>query len=177
MIRTERLLLREWRDEDLPAFADINNDPDVMTYLPQRLSVEESDLLAERLRAEFAGNGFGRWAVEIPGVVPFAGFVGLSAPTFDAPFMPCVEVGWRLARSCWNQGYATEAAQAAVTHGFETLGLKEIVSFTVPHNTASRRVMEKLGMVEDVAGQFDHPLLPDGHSLRRHVLYRLPAPQ
>lgn len=176
MIRTSRLLLREWRDEDLPAFAAMNRDVEVMRHLPKPLSVAESGELASRLRSDFTQHGFGRWAVEIPDVLPFAGFVGLAVPAFDAPFTPCVEIGWRLARSCWNQGYATEAAQAVVAFGFEALRLPEIVSFTVPHNTASRRVMEKLGMTQDIAGEFHHPLLPADDPLSRHVLYRLSAP-
>lgn len=176
MIETERLLLREWRDEDLPAFAAMNRDPEVVRFLPKPLTEEESNGLACRIRDHFLRHGFGLWAVEIPGVLPFAGFTGLSSPSFDAPFTPCVEAGWRLAPSCWNQGYATEAAQAAVAHGFAGLGLNEVVSFTVPQNAASRRVMEKLGMTHDVNDDFEHPALPSGHPLRPHVLYRLRSP-
>ena len=106
-------------------------------------------------------------------MLPVAGFTGLSVPSFEAPFTPCVEAGWRLARSCWNQGYATEAARAAVAHGFDGLELNDTVSFTVPQNTASRRVMEKLGMTHDAKDDFEHPLLSPGHPLRPHVLYRL----
>jgi RimJ/RimL family protein N-acetyltransferase len=112
----------------------------------------------------------------VRGVAPFAGFVGLSIPEFETPFGPCVEVGWRLSAEHWNRGYATEGARAALTFGFETLDLREIVSFTVPGNARSRRVMEKIGMVRDPDGDFDHPGLPQSHPLRRHVLYRISSP-
>lgn len=175
-LTTERLLLRPWRDDDLAAFAAMNGDPEVMRFFPATLGRAESDELASRIRASLAARGFGNWAVEVPGVIPFAGFVGLSVPRFDAPFMPCVEIGWRLARACWGKGYATEAARAALAFGFGTLKLAEIVSFTVVANLPSRRVMERLGMRHDPSGDFDHPALADGHPLRRHVLYRLLAP-
>jgi RimJ/RimL family protein N-acetyltransferase len=109
-------------------------------------------------------------------VTPFAGFIGLSVPSFEAEFTPCVEVGWRLAADCWGAGYATEGAQAAIAFGFDALILSEIVSFTVPGNLRSRRVMERLGMSRSPTDDFDHPSLPLGHPLRRHVLYRLQAP-
>lgn len=170
-LRTERLLLRAWRDDDLEPFAAINADPEVRRHFPGVLERGESDAQAERIRAGFAAHGFGLWAVEVPGQAAFIGFVGLSVPVFEAGFTPCVEIGWRLARAYQGRGYATEAARAVVRFGFTRAGLDEIVSFTVPANLASRRVMEKLGMqhTED----FDHPLLPEGHPLRRHVLYRL----
>jgi RimJ/RimL family protein N-acetyltransferase len=151
----------------------MNADPRVAEFLPTPLSREASDAMVARVEAHFDQHGFGLWAVEIPGVTPFAGFAGLSTPRFEAPFQPCVEVGWRLAAEYWGRGYATEGARAALNHGFETLGLGEIVSFTVPANTRSRRVMEKLGMTYDPRDDFDHPLLPEGHPLRRHVLYRI----
>lgn len=170
---TERLRLRTWRDSDLEPFAALNADPAVMEYLPGPLSRAESDALVARFRDHFDRHAFGLWAVEIPGVVPFAGFIGLSIPGFEAHFTPCVEVGWRLARQCWGAGYATEGAVAALKVGFEQLGLDEIVSLTVPANRRSRAVMERLGMRRDPAEDFDHPRLPEGHKLRRHVLYRL----
>ena len=173
LIRTERLLLRRWRDEDREPFADLNADPRVMEHMPGLLTRAESDAAAARIEEHFAAHGFGLWAVEIPGVAAFAGFVGLSVPRFQAAFTPCVEVGWRLAAAHWGQGYATEGARAALAAGFGGLGLEEVVSFTVPGNVASRRVMEKLGMVRDPAEDFDHPALPAGHPLRRHVLYRI----
>lgn len=175
-LRTERLLLREWRDEDLDPFAALNADPEVMRFMPKLLTREECAARIQSIRDHFREHGFGLWAVEIQDAAPFIGFVGLSIPRFDAPFMPCVEIGWRLAREAWNHGFATEAARAVVAFGFDDLGLNEIVSYTVPDNVRSRRVMERLGMTHDPAGDFDHPLLAEGHALRKHVLYRLPRP-
>jgi len=172
-IRTPRLLLRPWSTADREPFARLNADPRVMEYFMAPLSSNESDALADRLEAELAWRGWGLWAVEVPGVAPFAGFIGLSVPSFGAAFTPCVEVGWRLAARFWGAGYATEGARAAITFGFESLKLEEIVSFTVPGNHRSRRVMERLGMSRDPDQDFDHPSLPIGHPLRRHVLYRL----
>jgi RimJ/RimL family protein N-acetyltransferase len=174
-LATERLFLRGWRARDLAPFARLNADPRVMEHLPAVLARRESDALAQRICAHFDERGFGLWAVEIPGVADFAGFIGLSVPCFDAPFTPCVEVGWRLATEFWGRGYATEGARAALAFGFERLGLAEIVSFTVPANRRSRRVMERLGMQHSPADDFDHPSLPAGHALRRHVLYRIKA--
>lgn len=170
-LRTARLLLRGWRDEDREPFAAMNADPAVREYFASLLSRSESDRLTDRIEAEFAERPFGVWAVEIPGVAPFAGFTGLSVPSFEASFTPCVEVAWRLAREFWGRGYATEAARAAVEFGFTQAGLDEIVSFTVPANVRSVRVMEKLGM--KFSGEFAHPGIAEGHPLRRHVLYRL----
>jgi RimJ/RimL family protein N-acetyltransferase len=172
-IRTDRLLLRRWRDEDLVPFAEMNSDPEVMTYMTALLDRRDSDALAARIREQFEQRHFGLWAVEIPEVASFIGYVGLSVPRFTAAFTPCVEVGWRLARAHWGRGYATEAARASLTFGFEQVGLEEIVSFTVPANVRSIAVMERLGMRHDPADDFDHPSLPAGHPLRRHVLYRL----
>lgn len=174
-ITTERLRLRRWVAADGAPFAEMNADPAVMHHFPTPLSRSESDALADKIAGHFDDHGFGLWAVEIPRVSSFAGFVGLSVPTFRTHFTPCFEIGWRLASERWGQGYATEAAQAVVTYGFDVLALKEIVSFTVPNNTRSRRVMERLGMTHAAADDFDHPGLPEGHSLRRHVLYRLAA--
>jgi RimJ/RimL family protein N-acetyltransferase len=175
-LRTERLYLRRWRLADRAPFATLNADPQVMEYLPTPLSPQDSDALAARIEAHFEQHGFGLWAVEVAGSTPFAGFIGLSTPRFEAHFTPCVEIGWRLARAHWGRGFATEGARAALAFGFETLGLAEIVSFTVPENLQSRRVMEKLGMSHDPRDDFDHPLLPEGHRLRRHVLYRSARP-
>lgn len=174
-LRTERLLLRQWRHDDLAPFADLNADRRVMEHFPAPFSRAESDDMVDRLRAHFSAWGFGLWAVEVVGGPSFIGFAGLCRPRFEAPFTPCVEVGWRLGAAHWGRGYATEAARAAVAFGFAHAGLEEIVSFTVPGNHRSRRVMEKLGMRHDPADDFDHPSLPAGHPLRRHVLYRLRA--
>lgn len=173
-LQTERLVLREWRNEDLDPFASMNSDPEVMQFMPKLLSRDESVALIQRIRDHFHYYGFGWWALEVREAQSFVGFVGLSIPRFEAPFTPCVEIGWRLAREAWGQGFATEAARAAVTFGFNKLGLNEILSFTVPDNVRSRSVMERLGMSHDPAGDFDHPLLAEGHPLRKHVLYRLP---
>ena len=175
-VRTDRLLLRRWRPDDLPSFAALNADPQVMEHFPSTLSGEESDASAARIDAHLEEHGWGLWAVEVrTGAARdrFAGFTGLNPTTFDAPFTPCVEVGWRLARWAWGHGYATEAARRALEVGFDGLGLEEIVSFTVPPNVRSQAVMQRLGMHREPADDFDHPLVPDGHRLRRHVLYRL----
>jgi RimJ/RimL family protein N-acetyltransferase len=172
-LRTERLLLRGWRDADLEPFAALNADPEVMEHFPGLLPRGESDALVGRFRARWHEGGPAPWAIERLEDGAFIGFVGLVAPRFDAHFTPAVEVGWRLARWAWGEGYATEAARAALAFGFERLGLDEIVSFTVPANTRSRAVMERLGMVRDIGGDFDHPRVPEGSPLRRHVLYRL----
>jgi RimJ/RimL family protein N-acetyltransferase len=170
-LRTERLLLRQWRDDDFAPFAALNADPEVMRHFPRTLSRAESDSLAERQRTLIAERGWGLWVVEAP--EGFIGFVGLSEPRFEAHFTPAVEVGWRLARHGWRKGYATEAARATVAYGFDELGLEEIVSFTFVGNDRSRGVMERLGMTRDEADDFDHPVLPEGDPLRHHVLYRL----
>jgi ribosomal-protein-alanine N-acetyltransferase len=172
-LRTERLFLRRWREDDREPFARLNADPEVMRHLAAPLGREESDRFIERVEREFEEHGFGLWAVEVAGGDPFVGFVGLQAVPFQAHFAPTVEVGWRLARHAWGHGWATEAAHATLAFGFESVGLAEIVSFTVPANVRSRAVMERLGMARDEADDFDHPALPDGHPLRRHVLYRL----
>ncbi|MBM3674390.1 MAG: GNAT family N-acetyltransferase [Actinobacteria bacterium] len=170
---TERLRLRRWRAGDLEPFADLNADPQVMEHLPAPLSRAESDAMVERIEETFDVRGFGLWAVEVRASGAFAGYVGLWPATFDAHFTPAVEVGWRLARSQWGRGYATEAARAATGDGFDRLGLSEIVSFTAAVNGRSQRVMDKLGMTRDPTDDFDHPALPESHRLRRHVLYRL----
>jgi RimJ/RimL family protein N-acetyltransferase len=172
IIHTPRLELREWRDDDLIAFAEMNAHPRVMEFFPSLLSRSDSDALAARIRSEFTGRGFGRWAVEITGADGFIGFVGLSVPNFEAAFTPCVEIGWRIAYEHWGHGYASEAALAVLDFGFRNLALEEIVSFTVPANVRSTRVMERIGMTRSPADDFDHPALPTGHPLRRHVLYR-----
>lgn len=166
-IETERLVLREWRDDDRDAFAAMNADPIVMEHFPAVLTRAESDAMFERVRQT------NLWAAEAKDEATVIGFIGLSRPRFEAHFTPCTEIGWRLVRRAWGHGYATEGARAALAHGFDTLGLEEIVSFTVPANVRSTRVMERLGMSRTPQDDFDHPSLPEGHPLRRHVLYRL----
>lgn len=170
---TDRLWLRRWRPADLAPFAALNADTRVMEYFAAVLSAEESNKMVSRIEAHFEERGFGLWAIEIPSVTSFAGFIGLSVARFEARFTPCVEIGWRLAHEYWGRGYATEGARAALECGFAALGLDEVVSFTTAGNMRSRRVMEKLGMVHDPADDFDYPSMPDGHPLRRHVLYRM----
>lgn len=172
-LQTDRLRLRRWLAADRAPFAALNADPRVMEYLPGPLSREESDALVTRIEAHFDQYGFGLWAVEIGNVTAFVGFIGLSVPRFTAHFTPCVEIGWRLGPAHWGRGYATEGARVVLACGFEVLGLEEIVSFTVLGNARSRRVMELIGMVHNLADAFDHPLFPAGHALRRHVLYRI----
>lgn len=172
-LETERLLLRRWRDEDLEPFAALNADPVVMEHFLSPLSRRESDQFASRIRGELDERGWGLWAVEVRETASFAGFVGLAPVSFVAPFTPAVEIGWRLARAHWGRGLATEAARAVAAHSFETVGLAEIVSFTSTTNVASQRVMQKIGMRRDAGEDFDHPRVPPGHHLRRHVLYRL----
>jgi RimJ/RimL family protein N-acetyltransferase len=174
--RTERLLLRRWRPQDSEPFAAMCADPRVMEFFPATQTRDESDATVARIEAHFTKHGFGLWAVEIVGSSPFAGFIGLCYPRFEAHFTQCVEIGWRLAAQHWGHGYATEGARAAVVVGFESLQLAEIVAMTVPENLRSRRVMDKLGMTRREDDDFDHPLLPPGHHWRRHVLYRLARP-
>jgi RimJ/RimL family protein N-acetyltransferase len=172
---TARLLLRRWREEDRDPFARINADPRVMRFFPEELSRAQSDALFDRAEMHFAMHGFGPFAAELRETGQLAGFIGLVVPSFEAHFTPAVEIGWRLDAAVWNQGLATEGAREVLRYGLEELCLPEIVSFTVPDNLASRRVMEKIGLARDIAGDFDHPRLPEGHPLRRHVLYRMKA--
>ncbi|QNI34917.1 GNAT family N-acetyltransferase [Alloacidobacterium dinghuense] len=176
ILQTSRLILRRWRDSDRRPFAEINADPRVMEFFPNLLTREQSDRAIDRIEASFTKHGFGLCAVEQLSSHEFLGFIGLSVPNFEAAFTPCVEIGWRLAAHAWGQGFATEGAKAIVAYAFETLKLASLVSFTAEQNMRSRRVMERIGMTFDTADSFDHPILPEGHLLRRHVLYRLRAP-
>jgi RimJ/RimL family protein N-acetyltransferase len=173
MLETTHLLLRRWRDSDRGPFAALNSDPRVMQFFPALLSRAESDRLAGRIEAQFEEHGFGLFAAELRQERAFIGFMGLSVPNFEAPFTPCVEIGWRIAADYWNRGLATEGAQAVLAYAFDSLHLAEIVSFTAAANLPSRRVMEKIGMARTPEDDFDHPKLPEGHPLRRHVLYRI----
>ncbi len=172
-LRTARLLLRAWRETDRAPFAVLNADPIVMEYFPDQLTRAESDQLIARIEAGFASSGYGLWALEVRATGEFVGFTGLAVPSFDAHFTPAVEVGWRLARSAWGKGYATEAAVASIAFGFADAGLAEIVSFTSTTNVRSRAVMERIGMSHDPADDFDHPDLEETDPLRPHVLYRI----
>jgi len=172
-IRTDRLLLRRWREQDLHPFALLNSDENVMKHFPKMLSHEESNAMVERIEKGFEDNGFGLYAVELSEAEEFIGFVGLSIPRFEAHFTPCVEVGWRLAYQYWGHGLAPEAALAVLSDGFSRVGLKEIVSMTTTANTNSMRVMEKIGMTRDAVDDFLHPSLADEDPLKPHVLYRI----
>lgn len=175
-IETERLLLRDWCDADLAPFAALNADPEAMAFFPALLDRAASDALAGRLQNGIMQTGYGFYAVEVKDGAPFIGFVGLAKVGFAAAFAPTTEIGWRLARVAWGHGYASEAARACLSHGFETIGLDEIVSFAAQGNRRSIAVMERIGMRRDQDGDFDHPLLPAGHPLARHVLYRAVKP-
>ena len=172
VLRTDRLILRNWCSEDQGGLAAMNADPEVMRYFPACLDRAESAAMMTRMIDHIERHGFGFWVLEVPGVHTFAGCVGLLVPAFDAHFTPCVEVGWRLPRSAWGQGYATEAGRAALDFAFDRLGLDEVVSMAVERNHRSRRVMERLGMTRRPEDDFDHPKLPLDHPLRTHVLYR-----
>jgi RimJ/RimL family protein N-acetyltransferase len=172
VLRTERLVLRPWRESDRAPFAELNADPDVMEFFPAPLTRAESDAFVDQILAAFEAQGWGLWAAEVVGGPEFIGFIGLAVPRFEAPFNPSVEVGWRLARSAWGHGYAPEGATEVLRFGFEELDLAEILSFTSVLNTKSRRVMEKIGMTHDPADDFDHPSVPVDSPLRRHVVYR-----
>jgi ribosomal-protein-alanine N-acetyltransferase len=174
MIETPRLILRPWRESDFVPFAELYADPVVMRFLRGALTQEASDAYIRRAQQHLADHGFGRWAVEAPGVAPCIGAVGLSHVRFEASFTPAVDVAWRLNRRFWGQGYATEAARAAIEDGFARVGLREIVALTTLENLPSQRVMERLGMTRAI--EFDHPLVAEDSPLRRHILYRLQAP-
>jgi ribosomal-protein-alanine N-acetyltransferase len=171
-LTTPRLVLRAWRPSDREPFAALNRDPVVMEHFPAPLSREESDDLIDRNMHALDVRGYCWWAVEIADTSEFIGCTGLTETSFDAHFTPAVEVGWRLAHRAWGHGYATEAGGAAIDHGFDRVGLEEIVSFTTPANRRSRAVMARLGMTHDPADDFDHPRLARGDPLRRHELWR-----
>jgi RimJ/RimL family protein N-acetyltransferase len=165
--------MRRWAAADREPFACMNADARVMEYFPGTLTREESDGLVNRVEAHFDRHGFGLFAVELRETGMLIGFIGLSVPAFNAHFTPCVEIGWRLGFDYWGRGLATEGAREALRHGFDVVGLREIVSFTTEANLRSRRVMERIGMTYDPADDFDHPGLTEGHPRRRHVLYRM----
>lgn len=169
---TRRLMLRQWCDEDRTPFALLNADPLVMEHLPALLTRDQSDALVDRCSERIKRDGYGLWAAEIRTSSEFIGYVGLAAPTWQAAFTPCTEIGWRLARSAWGYGYATEAANAALATAFGAIGLDDVVSFTTTGNLRSQHVMQRIGMTNSPSEDFDHPLVADGR-LSRHVLYRI----
>ena len=166
-----RVVLRQWEDADLPAFATMNADDRVMEFFPRKLSAEESRAFFTGARNAIVKRGWDFWAVEIGG--EFAGFTGLGNPRFESHFTPCTEIGWRFRPEFWGKGYATEAARLALLCAFSKLRLEEVVSFTAEVNVRSARVMQRLGMTHASKDDFDHPRLPAGHVLQRHVLYRM----
>ena len=170
-ISTPRLKLREWKEEDKDPFLKLNSDPRVMKFMPKLLSKQESDHFVERIKIKFKEDGYSFFAVELIENETFIGLIGLSIPKFDSFFTPCVEIGWRLAYDYWGNGYATEGAKASLKYGFQELNLSEVFSFTVPENIRSRQVMERIGM--NYVDEFNHPLLPQGHPLEKHVLYKI----
>ncbi|GII95889.1 GNAT family N-acetyltransferase [Sinosporangium siamense] len=172
---TDRLILRRWTDADREPFAALCADPEVMEFFPSLMDRTQCDTMVDRIMLRTEELGYGLWAMELRATGEFVGFTGLAVPSFEAHFTPAVEVGWRLARSAWGYGYATEAAIASLDDGFTRLGLESVVSMTYVHNGRSRAVMERLGMRRDEAGDFDHPLVPEGNPVRPHVLYRLTA--
>jgi RimJ/RimL family protein N-acetyltransferase len=176
MIDTSRLRLRQWQDSDYSPFAAMCADPIVMEFFPALLTTERSHAFVDKMMAAIADQGWGFWAVEILETGAFAGFVGLNRPGYSLPCSPCVEVGWRLDKAFWGKGYATEAGNAALEFGFNTLKLDEIVSFTAVPNVRSQAVMQRLGMT-NTGQNFDHPLVPEGDRLCDHVLYKITQDQ
>jgi RimJ/RimL family protein N-acetyltransferase len=172
-LHTPRLLLRQWRAEDLSPLAQMSADPQVMRYFPACLTRAESAAIIRRCQAHFARHGFGLWALERKDTGAFIGFAGLGHIGFEAHFTPAIEIGWRLGREHWGQGFASEAAREVLRYGFDQLGTHRIVAFTAEGNLPSRRVMQAIGMRHDPADDFEHPKLPAGHPLRHHVLYQI----
>ena len=172
MLETARLILRQWTDADASAFFEMNRDPKVMEHFPSTLSKTESDAMAHKIRCLIAQRGWGFWAIEIPDHQRFIGFVGLHKPEVELPFLPCVEIGWRIAPKFWNQGYATEAAERSLEFAFTQLALSEVVSFASLSNHPSQQVMRKLGM-SNTGENFMHPNIENDHPLCEHVLYKI----
>lgn len=175
-IKTKRLILCPWRESDLEPFAKMNADPKVMKYFPSVLSKEESNQTVKKMESKIKETGYGFLAVSLLDTAEFIGFIGLNSidnSNWPVHFSPAIEIGWRLAVPYWGKGYATEGAIACLKYGFESLNLKEIVSFTAEKNKPSRAVMERIGMHYDPKGDFDHPKLLEKHPLKKCVLYRL----
>ena len=175
-LRTERLVLRPWRDSDRTPFAALNADPKVMEHFPKTSTRDETETWVDRIVARMEQQGFGLWAVEVPGVADFIGFIGLN-PADAVLGRPALEIGWRLAAEHWGRGYATEGARASLAHGFDVLDRDEVVSFATTRNKRSRHVMEKIGLIHRPEEDFDHPGVPASWSGRRHVLYRITREQ
>ena len=173
-LRTPRILLRQWKDSDLDKWCVMNADAEVRKFFPKLLTSDEARDEMTRMRAGIAQRGWGLWAAEVPGTHVFIGLIGLNIPSYEAPWMPVVEVGWRLAPEAWHKGYATEGAAAALNFAFAHLELSQVIAISVAPNTSSHNVMTRLGMQRDTAADFDHPRVPPEWPLRRHILHRLP---
>lgn len=171
-LQTSRLILRQWQQSDLEAFIEMNQDPEVMRFYPAILTPKESEDLMQRFQNLIAENGWGFWAVELKQTQELIGFVGLNSVDEDIPFAPFIEIGWRINKPFWGNGYAPEAAKAALNYAFTVMKEQSVFAFTAKQNSPSRRVMQKLGMV-NTRNDFDHPRLPDGHILQKHCLYRI----
>lgn len=176
IIQTNRLILRQWQEDDFEPFYLLNSDPRVMEFFPSILTRDESDQMIKRMQTKIEERGWGWFAASLKDHDKFIGFIGMNfidEISFPTHFTPAVEVGWRLAYPFWKKGYATEGALACLNYGFNVLNLKEIVSFTAKQNIRSRAVMERIGMHYDPQDDFEHPKLPKGHELSKHVLYRM----
>ena len=174
-VRTDRLLLRRWREEDRAPYAELNGDPETLAFFPSTLTRAESDAHVDRSEARFEAHGYGLWALEVRQTGEFIGFTGLAPMPGNVPGGPDgTEIGWRLARTAWHHGYATEAARAALEVAFTGLGLPEVWSFTSVLNTPSQAVMRRIGMTE--VARFEHPNVPDGSPVKPHVMYHLARP-
>ena len=171
---TERLKLREWQSNDLPVFAAMNADPAVMEYFPALLNEAQSNAFIDRIRLHFENYSFGLYALERKDTGSFIGFTGLMIPRFESYFTPCVEIGWRLSKENWGNGYAIEAAKACIQFGFDILQIEKIVSFTSVYNQRSEIVMKRIGM--EYNGIFEHPMIDKSHFLCNHVLYSIKNP-
>ena len=172
-LETPRLRLRAWRDADLDPLLELCSDPLVMRYFPELLSRDECAAAMARSRIHFTRFGFGYWALELKSDGRFIGMAGLAWSRLQQPFCPAVEIGWRLAHEHWGQGFAREAAEASLACGFDQLQLPEVVAYTAAINEPSLALMQALGMQHQPEDDFDHPMIPEGHLLRPHVLYRM----
>ena len=170
-IDTKRLILRDWQEEDIENLIAMNEDADVMKYFPHTLSKKESLDFYNAIQEEFRAKGYGLYAVEVKETAEFIGFIGFHKATFPSDFTPCIEIGWRLKKSAWNQGYATEGAKACLQYGCDTLHFKQIYSFTACINTPSEKVMKNIGM--HYVKNFHHPRVDMSSPLKEHVLYEL----
>jgi ribosomal-protein-alanine N-acetyltransferase len=171
VFKTPRLGFRKWKVEDRASFARLNGDEETMKYFPEPMTRKASDDLVDRIELHFEKHGYGYYAVDELSTGKFIGFIGFGRPRFDADFTPCIEIGWRIHKDFWGNGYGTEGALACLDYAFDHLGLEEIYAMTATYNTPSERVMQKIGMMR--IGAFDHPLIERGHPLERHVLYRI----